>query len=144
MKSVIMYTPILIIVGANILYHITAKAMPENVSTFASLTVTYFFSMLISIMLFFITSNEKNLSTALSGFNWPSVLMSLALIGMETGTILMFKVGWDMSIGPLVAHILLCVTLIFIGVLAYHEHLTMTQVVGIILCLIGVILANKK
>ena len=144
MKSAIMYAPILIIVGANVLYHITAKAMPSNVSTFASLTVTYFFSMLISIVLFFVTSPDKHLNVALSGFNWPSVLMSLALIGMETGTILMFKVGWDMSIGPLVAHILLCVTLIFIGVIAYHEHLSAIQVVGIVLCLVGVILANKK
>ena len=144
MKTLILYAPLIIIVGANVLYHVTAKAMPPEASTFASLTVTYFFSMLMSIILFFVTSPEKNLAAAASGFNWPSVLMSLALIGMETGTILMFKVGWDMSIGPLVAHIALCVTLIFVGVFAYHEHLSVIQTVGIVLCLVGVILANKK
>ena len=63
---------------------------------------------------------------------------------METGTILMFKVGWDMSIGPLISHILLCVTLVVIGVVAYHEHLSVQQVIGMILCLAGVILVNRK
>lgn len=143
MSQLTMYFPILLVIGANVLYHLTAKAVPEEMNSFAALIVVYFCAMVIAIVLFFATSPNKNLAENLSHLNLPTVLMSLALLGMELGTILMFKVGWDVSIGPLIAHIGLCVVLVIVGVLFFKEKLSMTQAVGIILCLIGMVLANK-
>ena len=144
MSQLTMYAPILLVIGANVLYHLTAKAIPSEMNSFAALIVIYLCAMIAAIVLFYATSPNKSLTENLSHLNIPTVLMSVALIGMELGTILMFKVGWDVSIGPLVAHIGLCVVLVIIGVIFFKEKLNLTQVIGIILCLVGMVLANKK
>lgn len=69
--------------------------------------------------------------------------MGLAIVGLEFGYINLYRAGWNISTGSLVANVSLAIILIFVGVLLYHEQITRNQMIGIGLCLLGILFLNK-
>jgi len=68
--------------------------------------------------------------------------MGLIIIGVEGGYMLMYKKGWEVSKGSLIANICIAVILVFMGVAFFHEKLNITKMIGMIICIIGIILVN--
>jgi len=137
------YWPILLIVAANVMYHITAKSVPTEVNPFASLSVTYIVSAILTLILFYITSPTKNLSAEVGHMNWTALVMGVAIVGLEFGSISMYKAGWEISIGSLFANIALALALVVVGLLLYKESISFHQLAGIGLCCVGLILISK-
>jgi uncharacterized membrane protein len=137
------YWPIMLIVASNVVYHITAKSVPETINPLASLSVTYIVSAAIALTLYFFTSPIKNLATEYTHLNWTAVMMGLAIVGLEYGSINMYKAGWDISIGSLFSNIALALALIVVGLLFYKETINLHQLVGIGLCCVGLVLISK-
>jgi drug/metabolite transporter (DMT)-like permease len=135
--------PVLLVVGANTFYHICSKSTPDNVQPFATLVVTYLVSAACCLVLFFVTSPEKNLFAAWKQVNWTAFAFGLCLVGLEFGYIQLYRAGWSVSVGPLVCYIALACVLLVIGVLLYKETLHLTQVLGMLLCVAGLILVNR-
>ena len=138
------YLPIIIVVCSSVIYHVCAKSTSPKINAFASLAVTYLIGAVVSAALYYLTSPTKRLAEELSRVNWATLVLGLAIVGLEAGNIFMYKVGWDISLGPLVTSSTLAVTLLAVGVLFYREELSLTKVVGIVLCVAGLILVNKK
>ena len=138
------YLPIITVVCSSVIYHVCAKSTSPKINAFASLAVTYLIGAVVSAALYYLTSPTKRLAEELSRVNWATLVLGLAIVGLEAGNIFMYKVGWDISLGPLVASSTLAVTLLAVGVLFYREELSLTKVVGIVLCVAGLILVNKK
>lgn len=137
------YWPILLIVASNVMYHITAKSIPETINPLASLSVTYICSGVLALTLYFFTSPVKNLATEYTHLNWTAVMMAVAIVGLELGSIYMYKAGWNISVGSLVSNIALAMALIAVGLLFYKETITLQQFVGIGLCCVGLVLISK-
>lgn len=137
------YWPIIMIVGSNVCYHICAKSIPESINPLASLGITYIISAVSALLLYFITSPVKNLAAEYGSLNWTAFILGIAIVGLEFGSINMYKVGWNISVGATVASIALAVILLFVGVLLYKETISVQKAAGIALCLIGLILINK-
>jgi len=137
------YLPILIVVVSNAFYHIAAKSAPENINTFAALSVTYIIAAAASTCLYFITCKEPNLAGELQKINWSSIVLGIAVVGLEAGFLIMYRVGWDMSTGQLVSAAALEIVLIVIGGLIYKEALSVTRLAGIAVCLLGLYLISK-
>ncbi|MFZ5974962.1 MAG: EamA family transporter [Bacillota bacterium] len=135
--------PILVVIGANTFYHIAAKSTPGNINPFATLTVTYLTAALLSVILFCFSGSTKNLFDEVKSVNWTSFILGFAIVGLEFGYLQVYRVGWNVSTGSLVANIGLAVTLIFIGALLYKETITPAQLAGIALCIAGMVLINK-
>lgn len=138
------YLPIITVVCSSVIYHVCAKSTSPKINAFASLAVTYLIGAVVSAGLYYLTSPTKRLAEELSRVNWATLVLGLAIVGLEAGNIFMYKVGWDISLGPLVTSSTLAVTLLAVGVLFYREELSLTKVVGIVLCVAGLILVNKK
>lgn len=68
--------------------------------------------------------------------------MGFAVVGIEGGFLMMYRNGWEVSKGSLVANILLAVVLAFIGFLFLKEEVTVKKMIGIALCVGGVIFVN--
>jgi uncharacterized membrane protein len=68
--------------------------------------------------------------------------LGLAIVGLETGFIYLYRAGWKVSIGPLVANSLVALGMIVIGLLFYKESLSLKQIIGIVLCMGGLVLVN--
>lgn len=135
-----MLWPILIVVGANTFYNISAKSTPAEINSFASLSVTYLIAMLCSIVMFFITSEQKNIAVELSKANWATYVLGMAIVGLEYGFICIYRAGWKIGVASLFASIALACVLLLIGLLLYKEVLTLRQCIGIGVCVAGLIL----
>lgn len=135
--------PILLVAGANTFYNICAKSTPDGINAFASLSVTYFIGAVLSIILFFITGNQKNFITEISKANWTSLVLGMSVVALEFGYISIYRAGWKISMGSLVANISLACVLMLLGLLVYKETISLRQAVGMIVCIIGLFLISK-
>ena len=135
--------PILIVVCANTFYNICAKSTPGGINAFASLSITYFVAAVLSVIMFFITSSQKNLLAEISKTNWTSFVLGISVVALEFGYISIYRAGWKVSIASLVANIALACILLVIGLLLYKEAVSLRQFVGVIVCVIGLFLISK-
>ena len=88
-----MIWPILLVVGANTFYNISTKSMPGKVNAFASLSVTYLTCFVLSVIMFYATSSQKNLLTEISKVNWTSFVLGLSVVALEFGYISIYRAG---------------------------------------------------
>jgi len=130
--------PILLVILSNIFYHICSKSTPTGVQPMASLIVTYLVAAAVTAVLYFFTSPTKNLLQDIKSVNWTSLALGIAVVGLEFGYLQVYRAGWNISVGSLIANIGLAIGLAFVGVLLYHENISPKQIVGIFMCLAGV------
>ena len=129
--------PLLVVVGANTIYNISAKSTPTDVNSFASLAISYAIGMFLSLVMFFITSENKNLIAELSKTNWTALALGVAIVALEFGYVCLYRAGWNISIGTLVANISLACVLLVVGILLYKETVSIKQIIGMVISAIG-------
>ena len=135
--------PLLVVVGANTIYNISAKSTPTDVNSFASLAVSYAIGMVLSLVMFFIISENKNLIAELSKTNWTALALGVAIVALEFGYVCLYRAGWNISVGTLVANISLACVLLVIGILLYKETVSIKQIIGMVISAIGLFLIVK-
>ncbi len=138
-----MLLPIMLIVFSNIFYNLSTKFTPLQANSFLSLTVTYTVAALCSFVLFFATRSTKNLAVEFLKLNWSTFLLGTSIIGLELGYIYLYRAGWKIGVGSLVANIILACALLIIGVFAFKETISVKQIIGMIVCMIGLIMVTK-
>ena len=136
--------PIALIVLSNTLYQICAKSVPEGMDPFASLTVTYLVGAVVSGILYFVLGSHTGLLKEYSKLNWAPIVLGLVIVGLEAGYIFAFKAGWQVSTAQVVQAAILAGVLLFVGYLLYHEALTWNKILGIVICLVGLVFINLK
>ena len=136
--------PIVLIVLSNTFYQICAKSVPEGMNPFASLTVTYLVGAVISGVLYYVLGAGAGLLKEYSKLNWAPVVLGVVIVGLEAGYIFAFKAGWQVSTAQVVQAAILAGVLLFVGRLLYHEALTWNKILGIIICLVGLVFINLK
>ena len=135
--------PMLIVVCANTVYNISTKSTPADINSFASLTVTYTVAAVSSLILFFITAENRDLASELTKINWTAFVLGIAIVALEFGFICIYRAGWKISVASLVANISLACILLLIGILLYRETISAKQVIGMVLSAAGLILIAK-
>ena len=75
--------------------------------------------------------------------NWAPVVLGLVIIGLEAGWICAYKAGWPVSVGFIVQSAFLAVVLLLVGYGLYHEPLSWSKIVGVVICLIGLVFLNR-
>ncbi|HHU52122.1 MAG TPA: EamA family transporter [Firmicutes bacterium] len=134
---------IVLIVASNIMYNICQKSTPQKANPFAALFVTYLVAIVLSLVALYANKAGKTFVQSCKDLNWTSIVLGFAIVGLEFGYIMAYRAGWNISVGSLVANIILAVTLIPIGIIFYKEGFGPNQVFGSILCIVGLILINK-
>lgn len=134
--------PILIVILANTFYNICMKSMPGDVNPFGALMVTYFVAAVISAVIFAYAVGPSNVGFEMSKINWTSMILALAIVGLEVGYVFVYRAGWQVSNATVVANISLACVLIFVGYFLYRENVSIRQILGIIVCMVGLILIN--
>ena len=136
--------PIALVIISNVVYQICAKSVPKEMNPFASLTVTYVVGAIASAILFFILGKNGNLIKEYSKLNWAPFVLGIVIVGLETGWIYAYKAGWQVSTGFIVQSAVLAVMLLAVGYFLYHEAFTWNKVVGVVICLIGLVFINYR
>lgn len=141
--SIFMFWPIALAIFADVFYQISAKSTPETLNPFASLTITYLVGAAVSAVVYFIMTGGGNIIEEFKNINWTAFVLGLAIVGLEAGSIYMYKVGWAVNTGYIVKAILLSIVLIGVGYFVYKEEFNLTKALGIAACLFGLYLINK-
>lgn len=136
--------PIMLVVLSNVAYQICAKSVPEGMDPLASLTVTYTVGAVMSGVLFFALNRHGSLVREYGRLNWVPFVFGIALVGLEVGFIYAYKAGWQVSTASIVQSSFLAVALLFVGFLFYREALTWNKIIGVVICLIGLVFINYR
>lgn len=136
--------PIGLVVISNVVYQICAKSVPQGINPLASLTITYLVGAVASAILYFILNRGGNLFQEYGKLNWAPIVMGVVIVGLEAGWIYAYKAGWQVSVGFIVQSAFLAVALVFVGFLLYKEALTWNKLVGVGVCLAGLVVINLK
>lgn len=142
MKRYFYYYPVLVIVISNIIYDISAKSFPERMNPQAGLSAVYTIAAIVTFIIFLFTSENKNFFKELKKINWATFLLAAGCMGIDLGYILLFRAGWNIGFGSLVCNIMIAISLIFAGIIFYREKIIKDHLIGISLCLAGLILIN--
>ena len=128
--------PIALVVLSNVVYQVCAKSVPKSIHPLASLTVTYLVGAVASGALYYALNRGGNLLREYGNLNWAPFVLGLSIIGLEA--------GWKVSTGFIVQAAFLSVALIFVGYFLFHEALTWNKLVGVGVCLVGLVFINLK
>lgn len=135
--------PLAIIVLSNILYQICAKGIPQQMNTYASMTVTYAVATLFSAIMFFVTTKGSNIINEFKLSNWATLILGVVITGLEVGFIYAYKAGWKVSTLATVSNAFLAIGLLFLGFFMYHEVINWSKIVGVAICLVGLWFINR-
>lgn len=140
------YLTVALTVCSSILYNIILKVTPMHVNPLFSLSITYFIAGLVTLSIYPLFAADKTLTFwgNLQSLNWATYAAALTIVGLEAGTLLAFRYGWNISLFHVVASSTVATLLVPVGLLMFKEHLTGTALIGLIFCFIGLILINYK
>ncbi|MCQ2462494.1 MAG: EamA family transporter [Clostridia bacterium] len=138
-----MVWPVLVVLGSNIVYNICQKSTPEGVNPFGAVMITYIVAAVVCAVLFFATAGFSGAAAELKKLNWTSIILGIAIIGLEAGYLFLYRAGWKVSVGSVVCNIALAVALLLVGFLLYKEKISLRQIAGIAVCAAGLVLVSK-
>lgn len=144
MSVISFWWPIGLLLVAHTVYQVSAKSVPEAMDPFAAVFFNYVVAACAAFVLWMVMGQEKNLAVQLGKMNWAPVVMGLTITAVEVASVFMYKLGWNISVGTTIVNIALAVVLAVIGVMFYKEVLTTQQLMGIGLCIAGVIVMAKS
>ena len=128
---------------STVLYNLFQKITPAGVNPVLALAVTYGVAFLATLMLFaFFPSG--NLSAAFQKLNWVSFALGLAIVGLEVGTLLAYRAGWELSLLGITVNVVGSLILVTLGVVFFKEKLTIINLIGILVCIGGLFMINFK
>lgn len=136
--------PIALVVISNVLYQICAKSVPKEVNPFATLTVAYTIGAISSLIMYFTLNKHTNFIKDITKMNWASYILGFTVVGLEVGFIYAYKAGWQVSKASIVQSSFLAVALIFTGLFIFNESITWNKLLGVVICLIGLVFINLK
>lgn len=128
---------------ASVLYHIFQKSTPADVNPALTLFVTYSTAAVATLGLF-IFYPLGNPVVAFSKLNWVSYVLGISIVGLELGILLAYRFGWQISLLGVVVHIAAALLLLPIGLLLFREKVTSINLLGIALCILGLVLVNFR
>lgn len=134
--------PIALVILSNCCYHTIAKKTPSDANSLLSLAITYSVAAIISFVIFFIGNHSASITAEIKKLNWTSFALGVVIIGLELGYILVYRAGGDVSKAPLIANCCLAIALIFIGFVVFKESISVKQIIGIIISIIGMIVVT--
>lgn len=137
------YLPVLIVVAANVTYDISSKSIPDGLNAYAGISITYSVLAIFNYLIFQFMNPGASILVEWTQINWAVVLFALTSIGLESGYIFLYRAGWNISIGGMVCNTLLVVCMLLIGRFLFRENVSFKQLVGVALCVAGLIVINK-
>lgn len=129
---------------ASVFYNLVQKLTSPTVHPLIGLAATYTVALVFSLLLLPFFSLKENLASSLKQLNWASFALGLVIVGLEVGYLLAYRAGWQISLAAVFSNVATGLILLPIGVLLFREKLTPTNAIGILVCILGLYLINKK
>ena len=138
------YFSITLTIFSSALYHFTAKSTPANVNFTVSLLVTYAVAFVVTLFGFFFFPATNGILAELKQLNWASLVLAIAVVGIEFGFLLTYRSGWNLGIAAVLVTVIASLILVPLAVFIFKDKISWVNVLGIFVCLVGLIMLNWK
>ena len=132
-----------IVVSSIVIYQVCMKLIPEGVNPVSALLTFYLSALLCTLVAAGVFRLHENM-LSMSHFTWPAVLVGVAIVGIEFGYLYMYRSGWSLSAAPILGMGGAAVLLTVIGYFGFQQAISVRQISGIGLCLIGLYLLSAQ
>ncbi len=137
-------TWLVLAIAATVGYHLVLKVTPEGVNPFLTLAATYAIGAVTFVTVYVATPGATLLRESLQLLNWTALALAVAVIALDLGFLMLYRAGFEVSLGQLVTQSGAALILLLLGVALFQEKLTLANVAGILLCVAGLWLINKR
>lgn len=132
--------PLLLVVLSSVGYQVGLKEVAGVGDPMISLMVTYLAASAVSFVIYFFQSlGKESFLRGVLSVNVSAVGLGLAIVGIEVGTLFMYRAGWAVNVAFVVANSLIVAALMLTGFLLYKEKLTLRQLIGVGISLAGIL-----
>ncbi len=138
------YFSITLAICSSALYHFVAKSTPSNVNFTVSLLVTYAVAFIVTLFTFFFFPAKNRVMAELKQLNWASIGLAVAVVGIEFGFLLVYRSGWNLGIAAVLTNVVASLILLPVAIFFFKDKISWVNIVGILVCLVGLIMLNWK
>lgn len=138
------YLSIGLTVVSNVFYHLMLKLTPSNVNPLIALSVTYATALVLCLIAFPLIQSDVGLIQGLRQLNWTSVVLAIAIVGIEAGYLWAYREGWNISVGALTSYVTVAMILLPIVLLFFKEKISSINLLGIGVCILGLFLLHQE
>jgi len=125
-------------------YHLVLKLTPAGVNPLLSLMLTYALVTLSFGVILLLSPGGLEWRHELRQLNWTVLALAVAIVGLDLAFMFVYRSGFEVSLGALVTQSAAAMILLVIGVAVFREKLTGANAVGVVLCLVGLWLVNRR
>jgi uncharacterized membrane protein len=133
-----------IAVACTVGYHLVLKLTPAGVNPLLSLLVTYALVTALFGVLLLAAPGEFAWRQELRQLNWTALALAFTIVGLDLGFLFLYRGGYAVSLGALVTQSAAALLLLCIGVAVFRERLSLANAVGLVLCIAGLWLVNRR
>jgi uncharacterized membrane protein len=131
-------------IACTVAYHIVLKLTPADVNPLLSLLVTYAAVATLFGVLLLAAPGAFEWRQEVRQLNWTTVALAVAIVGLDLGFLLLYRSGYAVSLGALVTQSAAALMLLLVGIAVFRERLSLANAVGLVLCVAGLWLVNRR
>jgi len=128
---------------STILYNLFQKLTPSDANPALALSITYGVSLAATLTLF-VFYPTASLGASFQKLNLASFALGLAIFGVEIGTLLAYRAGWQISLLAITVNVVASLALVLIGIIFFKEKISLINILGIVVCIGGLVMLNFK
>ncbi len=125
-------------------YHLVLKVTPAGANPLLSLLVTYALVTLLFGAVLLVSPGGFEWRQEIRQLNWTAFALAVVIVGLDLAFLLMYRSGVAVSLGALITQSAAAMLLLAIGVAAFKDRLSVANAVGLVLCLAGLWLVNRR
>jgi uncharacterized membrane protein len=125
-------------------YHLVLKLTPAGVNPRLSLMLTYALVTLVFGVILLVAPGGFEWRQELRQLNWTALALAVVIVGLDLGFLYLYRGGFEVSLGALVTQSAAAMLLLVVGVAVFREKLTLANAAGLLLCLAGLWLVNRR
>ena len=137
------YFSFVLTVGGMILYHLSQKSLPPDMNPFLVIIVAYVIGIGLCAVCAAAYPGKRGLVESVKLSNWAVFALGAAAALIELGFLLAYRSGWKISVAAVATNAAAAITLIPIGVLIFKDHLSLRNIVGLVLCVLGLAMVMR-
>ena len=125
-------------------YHLVLKVTPSGVNPLLSLLITYALVTALFGAALLVAPGGVEWRHEVRQLNWTTLALAAVIVGLDLGFLYLYRGGFAVSLGALVTQSAAAMLLLVVGVAMFRERLSAANVAGLVLCLVGLWLVNRR
>ena len=130
-QTSIYWLPAILVIVANAGFHLVQKSIAPGAHPLVSVMVTYLVGFTSCVVLLQFFPLRGTMIEEIARLNWASAALGLTIVGIEIGYLLMYRNGWNVSIGFVFTYSASMLLLVPLGLILFAERLSWHNLLGI-------------